>query len=311
LHRGEVQKAIDAATSFLLRQRNAAGWWLDFDNPRAHASDVWVTAYTAHALAQVGDEAVARQTWDLLADRLALQPRAWGWNVVLPPDADSTAWSLRLAQTLQVELPAAPLDFIREVQGADGGIASYGGRFFDRPVEGWSAAHTCVTAAVSFIQPMRDRTVPYLRNQQTQDGFWTGYWWPDEHYATTLSILSLTDPDDGPRRRRAGAWLQASLGRDGFASSRVDSRPSPFLTALALEGLLAGLEADPRGTLWWLLDEQRRDGSWPASAFIQFPEPGDVTPHGREDLVFLRDHRRIFTTATVLRALHAALGTFP
>ena len=58
----------------------------------------------------------------------------------------------------------------------------------------------------------------------------------------------------------------------------------------------------------WLLDVQGADGSFPASSRLRVPAPSALDPLAdpATTITYL-DHARVFTTATVLSALHLSL----
>jgi hypothetical protein len=66
----------------------------------------------------------------------------------------------------------------------------------------------------------------------------------------------------------------------------------------------------------WLCRQQRDDGSWQSSARLRVPFPDDEHPdtstqwtyHGQIEGSIVFDGRAVFTTATVLRAIHLALN---
>jgi hypothetical protein len=89
--------------------------------------------------------------------------------------------------------------------------------------------------------------------------------------------------------------------------------PSVFATALCA-GMLAGAprrdddaERVLANAVRWLLGEQRADGSWPASALMQMPPPDAEDGAARPEAnTVSADEHRLFTTATVARALATA-----
>ena len=53
----------------------------------------------------------------------------------------------------------------------------------------------------------------------------------------------------------------------------------------------------------WLVTAQHADGSWPASARLRVPMPGQVDANGQERMINALDQNRVFTTAAVTAAL--------
>jgi hypothetical protein len=303
------EEAIASALDFLLSARTQAGWWLDYDGFQEGVSDEWVTAYVAHAMDESGDSRAAdaaRRAWALLARR---KRPGWGWNGLQPADADSTTWALRLAArlgALDSEPARAGLAFLHLHFLPGGGVATYRPDRQDGRPPGaeinpnWYAAHPCVTAAAAAVFPPGAGPLRFLRRAQQPDGCWTGYWWKSPAYATVHAAEALADRGtaaNGAPVTRAVRWAERRLDTTAPPAERD---ASPFVTALELRLLL--LSPEPHRelvatTTRRLLAAQHADGSWDASAVLAIPNSS-----GQE--VPALDHRRIFTTATVLCTLH-------
>lgn len=316
----EATESTRAGLDLLLQRRNQAGWWRDFfDRARpadvegrvtGYASDEWVTAFVAHAVAgATGADAADGHRAALEAHRLLHRRRAtggWGYHALLPADADTSTWVLRLG--LRLGLPPGrrddeALELVRALTTDRGGVRTYPGSAaaplaeflrMEGDYAGWCAEHLCVTAAAAGLDGMA-ASRGLLRATQRADGSWTGHWWEDDEYTTARAVEALWD-DPAPCAA-AHAW----------ATGRVDG-PSPFAVALALTVIArtstgplpqAGVRARRR-----LLAMQRTDGSWEPSARLRVPAPDAVDPtvdEGRtRDYV---DDDALFTTATVLEAL--------
>lgn len=308
------------AVDFLLSRQRADGAWHDFFLP-AGESDGWVTGYVGLALAQSGTRGrdAARRGWAHL--ETAVKPGGgWGYNALTPPDADSTVWALRLAEAIGAgggEPAARGRSFLARCTRPDGGVATYASESDPRDYVGlpetvdfsaWTRPHVCVSAAAAALGGPHD----WLAAQQSADGHWPGYWWFDSGYATAEAVEAL---GPGPATTRARA----------FARGRLDD---PGLGAFGLAHAIRILGTDtPGAALDALAARQDANGSWPASARLRVPAPDRVTPGEADgwkpwrgltampnslaqvlDMTFTitsLDHRRAFTTATVLRALTA------
>ena len=124
----------------LLAARNQGGLWRDFfDRARpahteqrvtGYASDEWVTAYVAWALASTGlprARAAAEEALSLLLSRRDNEA-GWGYHALLPPDADTTTWVLRLAGALgrpDDDRLMAGRRFVQGLVGPTGGVSTY------------------------------------------------------------------------------------------------------------------------------------------------------------------------------------------
>jgi hypothetical protein len=320
----EIGAAIQRAVEYLLRQRNADGWWYEF-NTLAGPSTEWVSAFVALALARSNDPSAfmaAQETWRLL--RRSRWSPGWGFNRTVPSDADSTIWALRLAAVLGIRADRRTLRFVSNHITAGGAVRTYANALSIRAYtrlsgisfSGWCGEHACVTAAAAALSqlPERERLITWIRASQRADGRWESYWWSSHHYATALSCEALAaagGPKDVDRISRATQWTLRDI------SGRVNT-VSPFESALALRTLL--LSQKTRITAWSFLKDltraQRIDGSWAPSARLRIPPPDVTDPDryepwiegGRGGGSIQLDQNACFTTATVLQALTAMLA---
>ena len=332
----DLERSASAAASWLLYSRNADGWWRDFALAPG-SSDEWVTAYVgcalaaSHARCRHVDEAV-EQAWELLLGR---QRAAGGWayNAIAPADADSTSWALELAQLLGFA-DGQPAERARHwLDGhrlAAGGVTTYADSrpvraFTGIPVStsfaGWTAAHTCVTAAVA--RSLRDsRDVEYLKCTQEAAGNWSSYWWCEPAYATALAVEALSEAAElGEEARLVAAvhWAarQVEEGRPFERANTLSSFELAWcvrLLSIAPESTVSGDVRRSRETAArWLLDRQLPSGAWEPSARLRVPPPDVINPEtftdwvegGRIERAVVLDQNSIFTTATALVAITA------
>ena len=334
----QCQRAIERATGFLLRCRNE-GWWWDFPEVMGGSGE-WTTAYVAAALATVPTSIA--QSEALAAWRKLEQQRGptegWGFNPTLPNDADGTLWGLRLAEAAgESQSPRAlAARLVLDAHILDeGAVASYVPEVAARLREvlggvetrGLCAPHVCVTAAAAGLAGFRERLEVFLIHAQNEDGHWRGYWWFDDEYATALAVEALATPSELDVRRQvrgASRWALRRIGVDGAVVSPYLGAASAFATALAVRILTAAAhtETGPAPSpaalraVGWLVAHQLDDGSWPPSALMRVPRIDSLDPDERPaDTFFVGlDEARIFTTATVVTALTAAVpggGSYP
>jgi hypothetical protein len=327
--------AVAAAISFLLASRDRSGCWHEFSGAlgdcdgwrsMAGGSDEWATAFVAVALAGTGTRdavAAARRAWTVLAER-RLPAAGWGYNRLLPVDADSTSWTLRLAGVTGAagSRPAqAARGVVADHRLADGGVSSYTPASCPRPGDerlaspdgsyaGWcERSHACVTAATALTGDLH--ALAFLRGAQRAGGSWRSYWWSGDEYATAFAAEALAATgrdDDRGRVERAAEWAAARIGPDGSVGS------SPFATALAIRTMQQAPGAAPAPflsiALAWLAAEQEDDGGWRASAALVSPRPdladrelGLVAP------ITVLDDGRTFATAVALAALAGSVAS--
>ncbi|HZS55169.1 MAG TPA: hypothetical protein VFA65_12250 [Bryobacteraceae bacterium] len=315
------EAALKRAVHFLLGKRltddGANGrYWRDF-NAYTNESDEWVTAYTAYALAETelseGTQA-ACEAWEWLIYGSCLHGSGLGYSRLSPQDADSTAWGLRLAAMLgrsKDTFAREAYDFLTTFVRPDGGIGTFSapGALAICPgknpsdVAGWTASHTCVTGPAAWLLEIAGgNACRFLANTQQKAGFWRAYWWADDEYATAHAVESLAATGDFDEAVQRGAsWLKDRHSR------------SSFTLALQVLGMAKGGEQHFETALDDLLALQNDDGSWPPSARLRIPAPFLKEPHlqwnwdegGNGIGCIMVDHRRVFTTATAVRALSA------
>lgn len=317
--RANARSATEAAVAFLLDSRTRAGWWRDFHGAGEWtlafgASDAWVSAYVATALAPTLDARhAAERVWSMLVER-QLPCGGWSYSRGAPGDADSTAWGLSLAAALGQAAGSAAArarEFLGRHRLAGGALTTYLEETCPSPVTpsltppdgsraGWTqTGHACVSAAAAAVTH-GGAILEWLRRAQTQDGSWAGYWWCDREYATALAAEALADGNRGADRSRVHAAVEWA--------SRDVTGSSPFALALRVRIL----RFDDRGArhlsraVATLLTQQDADGGWPASARLRAPRPDVRDPERVSSGVDTVDGARTFTTATVLTALTAA-----
>jgi squalene-hopene/tetraprenyl-beta-curcumene cyclase len=333
-----ISHCTQRAITFLLSARDPDGWWRDFDV--AGPSDAWITGYVATALALSGNSealSVARNAWRLLARRDPHR-RGWGYHRRVPADSDTTAWALLLAQELDESHSirvARGRRFLARHMLPDGGIATYSwhgpiARFtgIEDRFAGWCSSHTCVTATAGSLRtlPSRDRALQFLRDRQAPDGSWHAYWWHDPEFATAHAVEALaTTREDHERVRKAAQWVATRIDDNGAVVTDIEPQGSPFATALALRVLVSAVGSGVAGdyelqlisrAARQLVETQRPNGAWRASARLRVPPPDLRNPEafvgwGRDGRgpdsigTIVCDKRAIHTTTAVLRSLVA------
>lgn len=345
----DVRDAMGAAVNFLLSSQGDAGDWKDFLLPAGN-SDVWVTAFVGDVLAADPDaeaQQAARAGFRFLEQ--AVTPEGgWSYNPAVPGDADSTLWGLRLAETLGIGESASVLnatEFLQRHVRADGGLATYAleatvRNYIGLPpmvsFEGWTQSHICVTAAGANLGAQSPRFRQYLLENQAADGKWAAYWWFDDEYSTAEAVAALAGKNrtaadcDSETAASIEQAVQWSLDRCEKLLV-ADAAPQPVF---ALAHLLRILARTARPAMVAqclskgyarLVQWQKPNGSWPASAKLRVPRPDARSPDadarwvlwsgmpaGPPSLesvlahtftIYSPDHYGIYTTATVLRAL--------
>jgi hypothetical protein len=216
-------------------------------------------------------------------------------------------------------------------QNPDGGFRTYGspvavGRYMglDGSVsfKGWQSSQLCVTgvAVKALIEAgwayKVSNALNFIREAQSEEGFWNPYWWNDALYSTVNCMWALKSTNtDGEALDQACGWIKGTQLPDGGWSDASTECGVAFSTALALKGLLleprlTDSESIQRGVKW-LLSQQQADGGWPSYYLLRIPFPSMMEPwryhawvrDGKAIGAVIRDHRRLFTTATAFSAL--------
>ena len=274
-------------------------------------SDEWVSAYIAATLAEAGVpscDGLPQQTLRAIAARQRVDGR-FGFNEACVGDADSTLWTLRLA-----EAAGWPADFAPRRAAAEramaahvragGGVATYDcvdqirrqvGAAENWQAVGWCAVHPCVTGAAAGAVVTAIPAAEYLLAHQEPDGSWPAYWWVDRDYSVANAAEALSGRLGEQIARalsRAGAWAGSRLGDGGVVRTKAYPEGSPFATALALRAVVAAQRmagvrrTTPRritqgridAAVAWLCSSVRLDGSWQPSAVLRVPHFADENP---------------------------------
>jgi Squalene-hopene cyclase C-terminal domain/Prenyltransferase and squalene oxidase repeat len=330
--------ALERASRFIEDNLNSDGLWSDFLT-LAGESAYWVSGYVGYALARCGGGRGEGWLEEVGSNILGHQARegGWGYGPGVPADADSTSWCLlflsRLGTQSQESRERALLFLLSHQSRLDGGFRTYAkpreiGRFMmlDESVsfEGWASSQTCVTAvaARALIETGSPRGVnealDYLRRSQTEEGYWNPYWWSERLYATVNCMEALSargGGDDAGSLSRAQDWIAMTQLADGGWSDQPTTGSLPFSTALAIGGLLLAprpsFSDKIKDGVERLLASQLTDGSWRSHHILRIPHPSMKEPwkqplwkpDGRAVNAAIKDHRRLYTTATALTAL--------
>lgn len=329
--------SLERAFNFIEVNRNPDGFWSDFLT-LAGESVYWVSGYVGCALCCVHDSRGRGLLEEVGSKILEHQGRdgSWGYGPGVPADADSTSWCILFLSRLGIQkresLEKALLFLLLHQNHPSGGFRTYAspsavGRYMKLndgvSFEGWATSQMCVTgvAARALIEAHSSKGVVEaiysIRNGQTEEGFWNPYWWNEKLYSTVncMEALIAGGGNDLVILRRAQNWIAKTQLINGSWNDSTTSEGVPFSTALALKGLmLAPRLADSdkiRIGVEWLLTHQLVDGSWSPYYLLRIPHPSMKEPwkyplwrrDGKVINAIIKDHRRLYSTATVFSAL--------
>ena len=183
----------------------------------------------------------------------------------------------------------------------------------------------CVTAVA--VQALMENcstkgvneAIDHIKKGQTLQGYWNPYWWNGKLYATVncMEALKAKENSDGFKLlSNAQKWIANSQMENGAWSNTPDSNEclpfsnSPWTGGLLIEPSKTSIEKI-KNSAKCLLDQQLSDGSWNCSYILRIPHPAMKEPwnqsywkkDGRAINALIKDHKRLFTTATVYRTL--------
>jgi hypothetical protein len=302
--------SLNRAVLYLAKAQHAAGSWTDFWLP-VGTSDAWVTAYTGLALQEasvcplVGNRARAEHSATVAADWLlekGFAGRGWGYNRAVPRDADSTAHAVSLLARLKRRVPDEAIAFLYEHYTSGAGFSTYS---FQDISHRWTRPCNDVTAASLRalydsgsigIDGLRKAWLDTLGGAQDQDGLWQGYWWLTPNYTTGLAMELWNIAGRPPLKMALNGQLSDSCAFD--------------IAWAIICRIQMGDPENVHELVERLSRMQNEDGGWPAAPILKVPPSYDDPGIKKQDIIAL-DARRIFTTASALRALVLATGWAP
>ena len=280
--------ALADAIDFLTVAQEVDGRWVDYHLPVGSA-DQWVTAYVGLALAEAGADAPARRAAHWLASHRSY-PAGWGYNARTGPDADSTAFAVRLHHVLGLPVRPADQAFLRGLWQRGGGFATYA------RADAWGLAHPDVTPMAYLGLAHDDRAslvaelLEAVRRWRRHDGLWPSYWWRRPFLGSFLMLDMLHE-----------LGLEETWLPEPAAGSTYEADDAFNLAALLGIELLRGRAVMP--LLGALLARQRSDGSWDGAPNLRVTDPECVEPWKEPRGELYTDTRRTITTATAVRVL--------
>lgn len=332
--------AMEKAYDYIKSNRNADRVWSDFLT-LAGESVYWVSGYVGYALGDY-HKFKEDEDWTARIGNYILEHQqqngGWGYGLGVPADADSTAWCLLFLSKLSIGYRSSierAINFLKEHKTPlDKGFRTYAmpqqiARFMmingDVSFEGWSSSQMCVTgvAIQALFESEKDENfidgISCIKKNQTPQGYWNSYWWNDNLYATANCMNALkyrlnSDSEADTCLCKAQKWISNEQLIDGSWTNTKGKDGTPFSTALALKGLLVHpqnvLQSILKG-VEWILNNQLENGSWISTPKLRIPHPSSTDPWNQEYWkvggkainAVIEDHRRLFTTATVFKAL--------
>jgi hypothetical protein len=333
----KIDNAIYNGLDFIRSRQCADGLWRDFETLAGASSD-WVSGFVAHAISSITslNEITLPTIKNLM---LRQRPNGgWSYNRTVPTDCDSTAWVLLALSTAPTWKPSAIKRGIRYIELHQnkifGGFATYSlqdeiHKFIqasEKDVNGWFNVHVCVTSVA--IQSLLIHRVPikseiiqsasqYLIRQKNNVGLWDSYWWKGYAYSTyhVLRALSMCRVLREQEMKKTIQFLLSNQQGDGGWNDSFGKGSEVFGTAFIILSLLLypnseTLSASKKG-IYWLINQQNRDGSWPTAPILKIQKPRVMNPDTIKKWrinqlgtgVIIEDKGRVFTSSAALWAL--------
>jgi squalene-hopene/tetraprenyl-beta-curcumene cyclase len=259
----------------------------------------WVTTHAVHELPQA--EGCGALPW-LLQQQVReehpftrAKPGGWAWTDLSGgvPDADDTACALlaiwKLAGVKHLDVAAAGVQWLVDLQNADGGIPTFcrgwGALPFDRSapeltahaLEAWKTWRPALSPELQQkVDVASGKALSYLARQQKPDGSWIPLWFGNQHasgeenptYGTArvLATLRASVP-----RERGLQWLLNAQNADGGWGGDRGVPSTIEETGIALAALPEECsEAIQRAALWLInaTDEGRQTPPSPIGLYF-------------------------------------------
>lgn len=289
------------AIRYLVAHQEPCGRWVDYRLP-VGSSDEWMTGFVGFACVDAASRlprAIASAALDASAraadwlTRHRAYEYGWGFNGVTGPDADSTAWALRLHAALRLVIRDGDVAFLLShwIDGA--GFATY------RRPDAWGNPHPDVTPIAALALPpelrgrLRPAIIDVIMRSRRADGSWPSYWWRGCHYSTASNaeLLARWEVAAGVPIRPdlvAIPTPYSSLDVACALSTACFFREAPQVRAQLADALQA---------------RQRDDGSWLGGEDLRVTDPGCHRPWLESAGRLYRDVNGLLTTAASLRAV--------
>jgi hypothetical protein len=330
-----LDDAVQRGVNFLLNSFEKDYILSDFMTS-AGVGKNWISNYAAFLLAgypQTAKIIERLKKSPALMDKTKTQA---SYNTSIVQDSDSLAFRLAAHKLMFNRINVNELEELKKFQSKDGGWRTYIDKNrlrkqinLDKAVslEGWITSHNCVSASLCFILSLvsKDlylRTAEFLSKRINENGSLDSYWWSSPIYATSWYIMALSQDDLLKNEcQQSVRWLVKGQKANGSWVDRFSRKESFFYTSLAVKALLAideeKYQKEIKRGLYFLLNNQIIDGSWKSDRILAIPQTdvmdqADVTRWRRSSFgvnVLVDDHKRIFTTVTVLNILLNKLST--
>lgn len=323
-----LDSAIQSALCYLENNINASFEWTDFLTS-AGQSTTWTSSYVGMMIAEVNRDHPLLKSVLNRVDSLT----STAFNDSSIADGDTTSFLLGFQQTAGIYLDPNLTSSWHEFMNEDGGWVTYRDQEALRhkleipeeiSLKGWTSSHACVTAAAAYvlakIPSLRldyEISCLHLATLLENKDRWSSYWWSSDIYATSFAIQALSHHPEFKHICEVPAlWLLGEQHSSGYWSNPKTNESTAFYTAMAIKSLIVydatSFQDSIAKGVEWLIAHQTLDGSWQTNRILRIPatdvmDTSTITQWRKSSFgvnCLVDDHNRVFTTSTVLNALH-------
>ncbi|XLS28966.1 hypothetical protein ACJD0Z_17435 [Flavobacteriaceae bacterium M23B6Z8] len=327
-----LEKAIEAATTFIFEEQETDGSWQDYFN-NAGISNVWTTAFVLTQLSGIEQNEFKQARTKALKFLMKNENEdgLFGYNDLWISDADSSTFSFLALKKNRLQTPQ-DLDEWLTYQNEDGGFSTYKitteflisiGLKDPLEAKGWIKSHPCVSAAAYYFlshenasTPAYERLRSYLYKNLNAKSTLSSYWWTESLYTLYYLLKGTQLAKDTEMQYLCEDMLAREIDKM-LAEIAAEKRLNFFYLGLLIQTLMTSdkMIATHKSSLAIfvdaLLSNQYTDGSWPSNFSLRMPEPSTTNPEEINDWkkdtvginILVEDFHRIFTTSVCLAAL--------
>jgi hypothetical protein len=308
-----ISNAIDKGVAYLIANQQQSGYWRDYLLPPG-TSDQWVTAYIANILCilpQSDAKKAANLAWQMLKKSFR-ENEGWGYSFLTPTDADSSSWTLLLAEKIDSDFLNRNKNILLQYLSENNGVVTYYNKESIKEnaqldkhtsVDGWTAEHLCVSAVTAQI--LAEKILPFLSSKQHEKGYWESYWWTSPIYATYMAIVAYKKASVSiPNEIELKHFVQEEKELFLQHISQNKSCNSYYLSLLICTCMELNEKSDLPILVNHVIAQICPDGEWKGCSELRVPKPEITHPKAKEDYFIVNDHNNLFTTASVVKMLH-------
>jgi hypothetical protein len=289
----------------------------------------WISNYAAFTLSGYRESTEIIKS---LSNCYINKPKYGSFNERIVQDSDSLAFRIGATQKILDNVNNNDIIRLAKYQSANGGWKTFMDDktlrkqiSLDKKIsfKGWTSEHNCVSASICYILSLipskKDsfyKTADFLLKQLDKNGRLNSYWWSSPIYATSWMIIAFSQEEILKKDCIASVnWLVSQQKKSGGWSNYLLNEDSFFYTSMAVEALsvfdIKKYNYQINRGINFLLNNQKSDGSWLSGRILSIPQTDiinkDEIKKWRKSSfgvnILVDDHKRIFTTVTVLKTL--------